>query len=187
MDPNAPGACSGAPYRLARSRSELRLGLRGLEHLSGSRDVRAGLLAVGAMHGAAWHVGGAAARPASEFEERLPDLQHLADEIGLDRSLALWHGASGLPLASCDAMRIFVRGAEEWRAWTTLCGYPTPLWLVPGMPLAEVHAWSLGRVGEGIPGLLGPGVSRERFPYDVAGVVHDLRANGRPGSWCKHH
>ena len=69
------------------------------------------------------------------------------------------------------------RGVEEWLAWVFVTGYPTPLWLVPAMPLDEIRTWVLGGVGSGTADLAGPGVSDERFPYDVADLVDD--AGGR--------
>ena len=55
--------------------------------------------------------------------------------------------------------------------WVYMSDYPRPAWTVPDVSPLQVAVTVIGVVGRSSPGLLGPGVSAERFPYDVADVI----------------
>jgi hypothetical protein len=158
-----------------RSVAEVHVALGSLEALHRRQDQRLHLLAEGGLR--------ASARLRFRCSE-CRDLPGNPDSGGLTvkskpatgpgRHLRETCPSVGCEGTGSDAARIVVRGAEEWLAWSVVPGYPTPLWLVPGMVPEEIHAWVLGRVGEGTPGLFGPGPSPERFPYDLADVIDQL-------------
>ena len=158
------------PAPRGRGGAEIRLSLDAIVRLAHCEDRRIEALAKGGYFAARWISGQSAVGPATGIDRPTPNLLEIGAEIEAAGRAAA--GVQSFPNASyCDEGRIAARGVEEWLAWTFLPDYRLPMWLVPEMPLDEIRLWVLGRVGLGSPGLLGPGVSPERFPYDVADFV----------------
>ena len=174
-----------APARRCRTGGEIQLSLTAVVRLARCGDARVEALGKGGYHAARWIGGQSALGPVSGVELPEPTFDQVASEIETAGRVAA--GVEALSGSGwCDEARIAARGVEEWLAWVHVPGYPIPLWVVPDMPLAEIRSWVLGQVGCGPQGLLGPGVSVERFPYDVADILTRTlsgRSSPAPTPW----
>jgi hypothetical protein len=140
----------------------------------GCGDERIEALGKGAFFAARWVADESPVSPAQGLHRPTPNFVEVAYEMEAAGKVAA--GVQQFPGAGwSDRGRIAGRGVEEWLAWVFLDGYRTPMWLKPDTSLLQVAALVLGRVGSSTPGLLGPGVSREGFPYDVADVIEACR------------
>jgi hypothetical protein len=160
------------PAPTARSAGEIELAKAAVDGLAVTDDPRLVALAGGAQLAIKWtDIGGRA--PASGRDVGAPCVREIAQEI-----YRAGRAAAGQPCALIGRMddrdRILGRGVQEWLAWAYVQGYPTPLWLVSGMPASEIHAFVLGRVGLGPGGLDGP-ASAEPFGYDVDDRIDAIR------------
>ena len=154
---------------LARPWVELRLARRAALTLAAAEDGRLSLLGTNAVGASDWACGHSP--DPGRSAPAAPALDEVAARIEAEGRTASGQGGDE---SRCDADRIAARAVEEYLAWAFIRSYPLPLWLVPDMPAAEIHEWVLGRVGLGQPGLYGPGISGERFPYDVADRIDEI-------------
>ncbi len=158
------------PAARARTNAEIRSSLEAIMGLARCGDRRVEALAKGGYFAATW-VGGQETRaPATGMDRPRANFHEVAAEIEAAGRAAA--GVQVFPRASwCDEGRIAARGVEEWLTWVYMPDYPRPPWTVPDVSPLQVVVSVIGMVGRGSPGLLGPGVSDERFPYDVADIV----------------
>jgi hypothetical protein len=168
QDDESPARLRPAPR--VRSGAEIQVSVQAISGLAGCRDARGEALGKGGYFAARWVADQSPVSPAQGLHRSTPNFVEVAYELEAAGRVAA--GVQPFPGAPwCDQGRIAGRGVEEWLAWVFITGYPTPLWLDPAVSLVEVRALVLGEVGASEPGLLGPGVSRAAFPYDVADVI----------------